>query len=81
MVGMDGSDGQFIPGASVTLEPGDNGYFDFSDVIVNADVLIDFVDGDYGREIGIYSTGDIYIGGTIDALGYDLTIWSGGVNK
>jgi hypothetical protein len=75
---MDGSDGGFLPTASITLDPGSDALFDFSSVTISSGIEVDFIDHVAGGALSIYSTGDIVINGTLDALGYDLLISSAG---
>jgi hypothetical protein len=76
--GLAGTEGDFEPLASTQLDPGGDGYFDFSGVRINSGVETHFVDGVLHGEVGIYSSTDIVIAGTLDASDYALTLMSAG---
>lgn len=71
-----GADGAFIPGSSMTLIPGPNGSFNFTDIDIGAGITIDFDTTALASPIGFLALNDIVIDGVIDATGAGLHIIS-----
>jgi len=72
----DGSDGSFTPAASTTLIIDDTLTFNFTDIIVNPGVTVNF--DQTGLAANFLGTNDIAINGTLDASLLDLTITTPG---
>lgn len=77
-VSFTGSDGVYAPASSSSLLPDDDGRFDFSAITVGSGVTVTADPAAYPNGLYMLASGDVDISGTLDALGVDLTIVTGG---